>query len=208
MGFYSPASLISDARRHGVEVLGVDTTAQQRPRHPGIGRDTGGGASAGTGGASGASAVPAAACHQAGAARCAQLGRGHRRGGRRGPPPTGTWKISPAGPVLPAAALDKAPRGRLRVRLASALSRREAMWAAGARGGYRPGCFPGTTPRAGRAGAPVNDPGGRNRRRISGLRASLRHSSARAYPATAGGSRRARLWPRWPPAPRGQLPSW
>src|SRR5208283_4464040 len=27
MGFYSPASLISDVRRHGVEVLGVDVNA-------------------------------------------------------------------------------------------------------------------------------------------------------------------------------------
>ena len=126
MGFYSPASLISDVRRHGVEVRGVDVnissdlaTLEGEPR----GRPS-----------------PAI---RVGLRGVRHLGRGHRRGGRRGPPYRDLE--------------DFARRTRLSAPALEALAAagafgcfgpgsREAMWAAGAAAAIRPAQLPGSTP--------------------------------------------------------------
>ena len=128
MGFYSPASLISDARRHGVQVRGVDVNASARarrrwksPEDPGTGRP-----------AVRPREPPAAAGDQARPVRGAQPRRGRGRGHRGRAAVRATWRTSPAAPRC------RPPRWR-RWRMAGAfgcfgLSRREALWAAGRRG--------------------------------------------------------------------------
>jgi error-prone DNA polymerase len=187
MGFYSPASLISDVRRHGVEVRGVDVNASavlailektssnihNGPR-PASGSTEAGVASARNG------PRPASGSTEAGVASA-------RNGPRpaSGAPPADVANAQNAGRPLAsqpairvglsevrnlgekAAAIvagqpyrdleDFARRTRLPVPALEALatagafgcfgiSRREALWAAGAAATIRPGQLPGTTP--------------------------------------------------------------
>jgi error-prone DNA polymerase len=160
MGFYSPASLVGDARRHGVHVRGVDVNASavaailEEPECPETGMP-------------GAAPPPAPAATP-----------GPVAGERHGPPAGGG--AVPGQPVIrlglagvrnlgsgPAAVIvagqpygdleDFACRSRLTAPALEALamagafgcfgmSRREALWAAGAAATIRAGQLPGTTP--------------------------------------------------------------
>ncbi len=159
MGFYSPASLISDVRRHGVEVRGVDVNASSdlaalesagrsltpaRPSRP----------------------VPVPAqpgTHPAGPQPAIRLGlRGVRNLG------ADTAAVIAAG--RPYAGLEdfarrtRLPAGALEALAAGGafgcfgVTRREAMWAAGAAAGIRPAQLPGTTPGLVAPGLPVMTP--------------------------------------------------
>jgi len=158
MGFYSPASLIGDVRRHGVQVRGVDANASgilatlEDPVHydrpaspPGLdaGRPRGTKKQAGTEQApSGGHPVPGQPAIRLGLAAVRNLG------------------TEPAARIVsgqPYADLeDFARRTGLPARALEALAmagafgcfgvpRREALWAAGAAATIRPGQLPGTT---------------------------------------------------------------
>ena len=123
MGFYSPASLISDVRRHGVEVRGVDVNAsgELATLEPAAGQFA---IRLGLRGVRNLGATPAAAV---------AAGR-----------PYADMEDFARRTRLPATALEA---------LAAAgafgclgVSRREAMWAAGTAAAIRPGQLPGTTP--------------------------------------------------------------
>jgi error-prone DNA polymerase len=148
MGFYAPASLISDARRHGAAVRGVDVNASAASatlENPTINGQNG--------------------CRVADPALQADPAGGRPVPGQ----PAirlGLADVRNLGPE-PAAAIvagqpyrdleDFARRTRLAAPALEALatggafgcfgtSRREALWAAGAAAGIRPGQLPGTTP--------------------------------------------------------------
>ncbi len=164
MGFYSPASLVGDARRHGVQVRGVDVNASADPGHAGDpmpsdqtraaprpGRQPRGPDAAGAG--AGAVRRPPGA---GAAGHPARPGRGPEPGRR------GRGRIVAGQPYadledfarrtgLPAAALEA-------LAMAGAfgcfgLSRRQALWAAGAAATIGPGQLPGTA--AGLAAPPL-----------------------------------------------------
>ena len=140
MGFYSPASLVSDVRRHGVEVRGVDVNASS---------DLATLESGGT--------PPQAPRSPAG-----QPAPGQRqpaiRLGLRGVRNLGADTAAAVAAGRPYAGLeDFARRTRLPAAALEALAaaggfgcfgvgRREAMWGAGAAAGIRPAQLPGTTP--------------------------------------------------------------
>ena len=147
MGFYSPASLISDVRRHGVEVLGVDINASS---------DLATLESAGT--PAGTPAGPP----QPEPAGPAQLQPSRQqpaiRLGLRGVRNLGADTAAAVAAGRPYRDMeDFARRTRLPAAALEALaaagafgcfgmSRREAMWAAGAAAAIRPAQLPGTTP--------------------------------------------------------------
>jgi len=132
MGFYSPASLISDVRRHGVEVRGVDVNASDElaTLEPGPGTD----------GAPPGRAQPAI---RIGLRSVRNLGADPAAAVAAGRPYAGLEDFARR-TRLPAAALEA---------LAAAgafgcfgVGRREAMWAAGPAAAIRAGQLPGTTP--------------------------------------------------------------
>ena len=142
MGFYSPASLVSDARRHGVEVRGVDVNASS---------------DLATLESGGTPTPPPPPRSPAG-----QPAPGQRqpaiRLGLRGVRNLGADTAAAVAAGRPYAGLeDFARRARLPAAALEALAaagafgcfgvgRREAMWAAGAAAGIRPAQLPGTTP--------------------------------------------------------------
>jgi error-prone DNA polymerase len=138
MGFYAPASLISDVRRHGVEVRGVDVNASavlatlEKPETPTPWADPAGGRP-----------VPGQPVIRLGLSDVRNLGD------------------EPAAAIVAGQPYrdleDFARRTRLPVPALEALAtagafgcfgigRREALWAAGAAATIRPGQLPGTTP--------------------------------------------------------------
>jgi error-prone DNA polymerase len=126
MGFYAPASLISDARRHGVEVRGVDVNASDVL------------ATLEPAGVPGAGPVI-----RLGLSGVRSLGRDAAAAIAAGRPYQDLEDFARRG-RLPAAALEV---------LATAgafgcfgVGRREALWAAGAVASIRPGQLPGSTP--------------------------------------------------------------
>jgi len=142
MGFYAPHSLINDARRHGVTVLGVDVNASEalatleRPGESGSG-ESGSGESG-----SGAAGPDAGPVIRPGLAGVRNLSRGTADRVAAGRPYRDLEDFA-ARTQLPAAALEA---------LATAgafgcfgLSRRAALWAAGAAASLREGQLPGTT---------------------------------------------------------------
>jgi error-prone DNA polymerase len=159
MGFYSPASLISDVRRHGVEVRGVDVNASSDL------------ATLESAGRSLTPAVPSRpvpvpsqpGTHPAAPQPAIRLGlRGVRNLG------ADTAAAVAAG--RPYAGLEdfarrtRLPAGALEALAAGGafgcfgVTRREAMWAAGAAAGIRPAQLPGTTPGLVAPGLPVMTP--------------------------------------------------
>jgi len=143
MGFYSPASLISDVRRHGVEVRGVDVNvsavlaALENP--------AGGGAARGAGQADPAGGKPVAGqpAIRLGLSDVRNLGADPAAAVVAGQPYRDLEDFARR-TRLPAPALEA---------LATAgafgcfgISRREALWAAGAAATIRSGQLPGTTP--------------------------------------------------------------
>ncbi len=139
MGFYAPHSLINDARRHEVTVLGVDVNASEAlatlERPSAAGRDAGAGAGADRGPDAGPVIRP-------GLASVRNLSRSVADQVAAGRPYRDLEDFA-ARSQLPAAALEA---------LATAgafgcfgLSRRAALWAAGAAASLREGQLPGTT---------------------------------------------------------------
>jgi len=155
MGFYSPASLISDVRRHGVEVLGVDVNASS---------DLATLESAGTPGAPPPPGPPGppGTLGPPGPPGLVQLQPSRQqpaiRLGLRGVRNLGADTAAAVAAARPYRDIeDFARRTRLPAAALEALaaagafgcfgmSRREAMWAAGAAAAIRPAQLPGTTP--------------------------------------------------------------
>jgi error-prone DNA polymerase len=158
MGFYSPASLIGDARRHGVRVRGVDVNASgilatledsvhndhpPVPPVPAAGCSPGTGEPAGTGQPpSGGHPVPGQPAIRLGLAAVRNLGTDPAARIVAGQPYTGLEDFARR-TALPARALES-------LAMAGAfgcfgVSRREALWAAGAAATIRTGQLPGTT---------------------------------------------------------------
>ncbi len=142
MGFYAPHSLINDARRHGVTVLGVDVNASEalatleRP-----GAEAGAGAGAGAGARPDGGQDPGPVI-RLGLASVRNLSRSVADQVAAGRPYRDLEDFAVRS-QLPAAALEA---------LATAgafgcfgLSRRAALWAAGAAASLRAGQLPGTT---------------------------------------------------------------
>ena len=145
MGFYSPASLIGDARRHGVRGPRRRHQRQRGARDAGTGRASRPGLCPRAGRVSppGENPFPASRSSGSGCPRCAISAPGRGRGDRRRAAVRGSGGLRPAHHHV------RPPRSR-RWRLAGAfgcfgVSRREALWAAGAAATIRPGQLPGTT---------------------------------------------------------------
>jgi error-prone DNA polymerase len=163
MGFYSPASLISDVRRHGVEVRGVDVNvsgelatlekpeaepyAPSPPNRAATGDPAGGGAAgvdaAATGDPAGGGPVAGQPAIRLGLAAVRNLGSDKAAVVVAGQPYRDLEDFARR-TRLPAPALEA---------LATAgafgcfgIARREALWAAGAAATIRAGQLPGTTP--------------------------------------------------------------
>ena len=152
MGFYSPQSLVDDARRHGVEVRRPDINASGADGHPGAAAPCRGGPRNGAGRAADASGGSAARWSGWACPRCARSATSWPSGSRPSATPaarTGTCATWPAASPATGKPLTTAQPGgaghRGRVRRASGLSRREALWAAGAAAQERPDRLPGTT---------------------------------------------------------------
>ncbi len=166
MGFYAPASLISDVRRHGVQVRGVDVNASgvqatleesESAGVPGFPRDGTAGGSGGSSprGSTAGNGVVSTGCPPSGGQPVAgqpviRLGLAEVRN-------LGTRAAEQIVAGQPYANLeDFARRTTLPTAVLEALamggafgcfgvSRREALWAAGAAATIRPGQLPGTT---------------------------------------------------------------
>ena len=149
MGFYSPASLIGDARRHGVQVRGVDVNISaaaatlEKPEGPQTGTpDAAAPAAGGPGPPTGGRQVPGQPAIRLGLAAVRNLGAGPAADIVAGQPYDGledfARRTALPVPVLEALAMAGA-FGRF------GMSRREALWAAGAAATIRAGQLPGTT---------------------------------------------------------------
>ncbi len=142
MGFYSPASLISDVRRHGVEVRGVDVNAsgelatlENSEKEPAVSPDVL------TTAPAGGKPVPDQPAIRVGLAAVRNLGSGAAAAIVAGQPYDSledfARRTALARPALEALATAGAFR-------CFGLTRREALWAAGAAATIRPGQLPGT----------------------------------------------------------------
>jgi error-prone DNA polymerase len=137
MGFYSPQSLIADARHHGVTVRGVDVNVSRaeailEPPEP-----------AGTGAVHPHAPVEPQPVIRLGLASVRSLGADAAEAVAAGQPYTGLEDLARR-TRLPVPALEGlATAGALRC---FGLTRREALWAAGALAHTRTGQLPATTP--------------------------------------------------------------
>ena len=177
MGFYAPHSLINDARRHGVAVLGVDVNASDA-----LATLEGFGPAGQTGLAR--PGWPDRAGHQARPVRGAQPGHPGGRTGRGRPPLPG-----PGGLRHPGAPAGRGARGaghRGRVRLLRAQQARRAVGGRGRRLAAR-GAAARHRHRDARAAAARHDAGRGDPGRPVGYQ-HVRHPSGGAHP---GGARRA-----------------
>ena len=141
MGFYSPASLISDVRRHGVTVRGVDVNASGVLATLEKTEDPGNGAVQPDSPAGGAP-VPGQPVIRLGLSEVRNLGRSVAEeivGGQ----PYADLEDFARRTTVPAAALEALAMGGAFG--CFGVSRREALWAAGAAATIRPGQLPGTT---------------------------------------------------------------
>jgi len=145
MGFYSPASLIGDARRHGVHVRGVDvngSAATATLEKPGGPETTVRDAAAPPGAPAGGRPVPGQPAIRLGLTAVRNLGSGPAAVIVAGQPYRGLEDFARR-TALPSPALEG-------LAMAGAfgcfgMSRREALWAAGAAATIRAGQLPGTT---------------------------------------------------------------
>ncbi len=136
MGFYAPHSLINDARRHGVTVLGVDVNASDALATL---EDTAEGSAA----EDGAGAGPAIRPGLDGVRNLGRSAAERVAAGRVEAGPYRDLEDFAARTGLSAAALEAlATAGAFEC---FGLSRRAALWAAGAAASVRPGQLPGTT---------------------------------------------------------------
>ncbi len=143
MGFYAPASLISDVRRHGIKVRGVDVNASgvlatlEKPEDEGNGVVfPGQSAPAGGGPAPGQPVI------RLGLSEVRNPGSGVAEQIVAGQPYADLEDFARR-TTVPAAALEALAMGGTFD--CFGLSRREALWAAGAVATIRPGQLPGTT---------------------------------------------------------------
>jgi error-prone DNA polymerase len=145
MGFYSPASLIGDARRHGVQVRGVDVNISaaaptlEEPGSPGTAVPD---AAPAPGPPAGGRPVPGQPAIRLGLTAVRNLGSGPAAVIAAGQPYRDLEDFARR-TALPAPALEG-------LAMAGAfgcfgMSRREALWAAGAAATIRAGQLPGTT---------------------------------------------------------------
>src|SRR5690349_7815978 len=145
MGFYSPASLIGDARRHGVHVRGVDvntSAAVATLEEPGSHGTAVPGAAAPPGPPAGDRPVPGQPAIRLGLTAVRNLGSGPAAVIEAGQPYRDLEDFARR-TGLPAPALEGlAMAGAFGC---FAMSRREALWAAGAAATIRAGQLPGTT---------------------------------------------------------------
>jgi error-prone DNA polymerase len=144
MGFYAPASLIGDARRHGVTVRGVDINASGvlatlEPAGPD--RAAGPGGAAG-GEPAGGEPVPGQPVIRLGLSEVRNLGTSAAEEIVAGQPYADLEDFARR-TTAPAAALEALALGGAFG--CFGLTRREALWAAGAAATIRPGQLPGTT---------------------------------------------------------------
>ena len=145
MGFYAPASLIGDARRHGVRVRGIDINASGvlatlEPAEPSRTRTCPRAAPGER--RPGESPFPVSRSSGSGCPRCAISAPARRR---RSWPGSRTRDLEDFArrTTSPAAALEALALGGAFG--CFGISRREALWAAGAAATIRPGQLPGTT---------------------------------------------------------------
>jgi error-prone DNA polymerase len=152
MGFYAPASLIGDARRHGVQVLGVDVNASAASATLEKSRADPAAGPAGPAGARegarpddqpyGGAPVPGQPAIRLGLSDVRNLGADAAAAIEAGQPYADLEDFARR-TAVPARALEAlALSGALRC---FGMSRREALWAAGAAATIRPGQLPGTT---------------------------------------------------------------
>ena len=171
MGFYSPQSLVADARRHGVVVHGPDINASLARRHAGERRDRG------------------AARPRRGPAHRRRPRRADRRGANGRGPYASFLDLTGRVELSVAQAESLATAGALGC---FGITRREALWAAGAAAGERPDRLPGlgvtVAPRA------AGHERGRTRRRRRVGHRDLAGQLSHRVPAPA--TRRARRGPR------------
>jgi error-prone DNA polymerase len=145
MGFYSPASLIGDARRHGVQVRGVDvnsSAAAATLEEPGVPETAVPDSAAPPGPPAGGRPVPGQPAIRLGLTAVRNLGTGPAAVIAAGQPYRDLEDFARR-TVLPSPALEA-------LAMAGAfgcfgMSRREALWAAGAAATIRAGQLPGTT---------------------------------------------------------------
>jgi error-prone DNA polymerase len=153
MGFYAPASLISDARRHGVHVASVDINASavlatlENPKNlNSIGNGFApaqGAAKAGAVQPAGGIPVPGQPTIRLGLSDVRNLGDAAAAAIVAGQPYTGLEDFARR-TALPVPAMEAlATAGAF---ACFGVGRREALWAAGAAATIRPGQLPGTTP--------------------------------------------------------------
>jgi len=143
MGFYAPASLISDVRRHGVQVRSVDVNAsgvhatleKTEDSEPGNGLAPGDPPSGGR-------PVPGQPVIRLGLSEVRNLGTGAAERIVAGQPYADLEDFARR-TTLPAAALEALAMGGAFG--CFGVSRREGLWAAGAAATIRPGQLPGTT---------------------------------------------------------------
>jgi error-prone DNA polymerase len=141
MGFYSPASLISDVRRHGVTVRGVDVNASGVLATLEKTEDPGNGAVQPDPPAGGAP-VPGQPVIRLGLSEVRNLGTSVAEEIVAGQPYADLEDFARR-TTVPAAALEALAMGGAFG--CFGVSRREALWAAGAAATIRPGQLPGTT---------------------------------------------------------------
>jgi error-prone DNA polymerase len=148
MGFYAPASLIGDARRHGVTVRGVDVNASsvlavlEKADYEGNGPAPDSAARPDAASPAGGVPVSGQPVIRLGLSEVRNLGSAAAAAVEAGQPYADLEDFARR-TALPVAALEA-------LALAGAfgcfgLSRREALWAAGAAATIRPGQLPGTT---------------------------------------------------------------
>ncbi|HEY2519706.1 MAG TPA: error-prone DNA polymerase [Streptosporangiaceae bacterium] len=143
MGFYSPASLISDVRRHGVEVRGVDVNlssdlATLEPAGPGPGPGSGAGS-----GVTGVEADGPQPAIRLGLRGVRNLGADPAAAVAEGRPYRDLEDFARRTRLSPLALEALAAAGAFGC---FGTGRRESMWAAGAAAGIRPAQLPGSTP--------------------------------------------------------------
>jgi error-prone DNA polymerase len=141
MGFYAPASLISDVRRHGVTVRGVDVNASGMLATLEKTEDPGNGAAQPDPPAGGAPA-PGQPVIRLGLSEVRNLGTRAAEEIVAGQPYADLEDFARR-TTVPAAALEALAMGGAFGGFG--VSRREALWAAGAAATIRPGQLPGTT---------------------------------------------------------------
>jgi error-prone DNA polymerase len=141
MGFYAPASLISDVRRHGVQVRGVDVNASgvhatlEKTEEPGNGAVS-------ADPPAGGQPVPGQPVIRIGLSEVRNLGTGAAEEIVAGQPYADLEDFARR-TTLSAAALEALAMGGAFG--CFGVSRREGLWAAGAAATIRPGQLPGTT---------------------------------------------------------------